>query len=70
MSDDTEFNDLEADQDFFKEFIDMPEEEETSAKIDFMKEVMERLSERKCCAQLIYVESLLTGSNNFPIMDR
>lgn len=70
MSDDTEFNDLEADFDFFQEFIDMPEEEEAHAKVDFMKEVMERLNERKCCAQLITIETWITGSSSFPIMDR
>jgi hypothetical protein len=48
----------------------MPEEEEAHAKVDFMKEVMERLNERKCCAQLITIETWITGSSSFPIMDR
>jgi hypothetical protein len=48
----------------------MPEEHEKSAIKDFLKECSERLNKRRKISFIINLESLVSKSKNFAIMDR
>lgn len=62
LVDDDQINDLEIDNDFIKEFINMPEDHETQALKEFLKECDIRLSKRKTMCHLIAMEADIVGN--------